>query len=62
MAGHCKLGEAYINLSKPVCKGLLLNLNYKIESVLSSSLKFLVLHLELGTSSGVLGPFVSTWW
>ena len=24
--------------------------------------KLLVLHLELGTSSGVLGPFVSTWW
>ena len=37
------------------------NLNINIESVLSS-FKPLDLYLELGPSSGVLGPFVSTWW
>ena len=43
------------------CKHFLIILNIKLESVLSFS-KLLVLYLEFGISSRVLGLFVSTWW
>ena len=56
------LGEVYINLSKTDCKGLFANLNIEIEIESVLSFKLLALYLEFGTSSGVLGPFVSTWW
>ena len=49
--------RSYIYSYPLYCKGLLPNLSYKLESDLSFY-KSLVLYLELGISSGVLGSLV----